>query len=209
MGSVAEGISAGAAAAAEQHGGRRLQRQFVGNPSGAEVGTVAEPAMATAPAAAEAMVACGKIQPLRAFLGALFFLHGWTLRLLQFQCVCKALTRPRADTNCRHSPAALGCECGRKPAEWAREPDASGAEPPTPATVLTIGDGDTLRVKQGGRTITVGLACIDAPEIARRPHAPRAREYLQLRRRPGLRLSEVHGPVRRLGVPGGRNPRQP
>ena len=32
--------------------------------------------------------------------------------------------------------------------------------------VLSVGDGDTLRVKQGGKTITVRLGCIDAPESA-------------------------------------------
>ena len=52
---------------------------------------------------------------------------------------------------------------------------------PRQATVLSIGDGDTLRVKQWGKTITVRLACIDAPEIAEQPHGQRAREYLQMR----------------------------
>jgi endonuclease YncB( thermonuclease family) len=37
--------------------------------------------------------------------------------------------------------------------------------------VLSIGDGDTIRVRQGGRAITVRLACIDAP---RPPSAPTA-----------------------------------
>ncbi|MEB3322020.1 MAG: thermonuclease family protein [Synechococcaceae cyanobacterium] len=62
-----------------------------------------------------------------------------------------------------------------------------GAEPLS-ATVLSIGDGDTLRVKQGGRTVTVRLACVDAPEIGQRPHGRKAREYLQLRLRPGRRI---------------------
>jgi endonuclease YncB( thermonuclease family) len=53
------------------------------------------------------------------------------------------------------------------------------------ATVLSIGDGDTLRVRQGGRSMTVRLACIDAPEMAQSPHGARAREVLQLRLRPG------------------------
>ena len=34
------------------------------------------------------------------------------------------------------------------------------------ATVLSIGDGDTIRVRQAGRTLTVRLACIDAAETA-------------------------------------------
>ena len=34
------------------------------------------------------------------------------------------------------------------------------------ATVLSVGDGDTLRISTGGRAITIRLACIDAPETA-------------------------------------------
>jgi micrococcal nuclease len=34
------------------------------------------------------------------------------------------------------------------------------------ASVLSIGDGDTIRVNQDRRTVTVRLACIDAPETA-------------------------------------------
>jgi len=57
----------------------------------------------------------------------------------------------------------------------------SVAAQPRQATVLSIGDGDTLRVRQGGRAITVRLACIDAPEMAQRPHGLQARDYLQQR----------------------------
>lgn len=49
------------------------------------------------------------------------------------------------------------------------------------ATVVSVGDGDSLRVRQGGETITVRLACIDAPELAQRPHGLQAREVLQQR----------------------------
>ncbi|MEX1323991.1 MAG: thermonuclease family protein [Synechococcaceae cyanobacterium] len=54
------------------------------------------------------------------------------------------------------------------------------AQPPE-ATVLSIGDGDTLRVRRDGHAITVRLACIDAPEMAQRPHGQRARDYLRMR----------------------------
>jgi endonuclease YncB( thermonuclease family) len=49
------------------------------------------------------------------------------------------------------------------------------------ATVLSIGDGDTIRVRQAGKAITVRLACIDAPETAQSPYGQQARTYLQQR----------------------------
>jgi len=47
------------------------------------------------------------------------------------------------------------------------------------ATVLSIGDGDTLRVREGSRTLNVRLACIDAPETSQAPHGASARAQLQ------------------------------
>lgn len=47
------------------------------------------------------------------------------------------------------------------------------------ATVLSVGDGDTLRVRLGAERRTVRLACIDAPELSQRPQGPRARERLR------------------------------
>ena len=59
---------------------------------------------------------------------------------------------------------------------------AARAEPEqATATVVSIGDGDTLRLRQAGRLLTVRLACIDAPELAQRPWGPLARHYLQER----------------------------
>lgn len=49
------------------------------------------------------------------------------------------------------------------------------------ARVLSIGDGDTIRVRQGGQAMTVRLACIDAPEVAQNPHGQRGREALRMR----------------------------
>ena len=49
------------------------------------------------------------------------------------------------------------------------------------ATVLSIGDGDTIRVRQAGIAITVRLACIDAPETAQSHYGQEARRYLQQR----------------------------
>ena len=49
------------------------------------------------------------------------------------------------------------------------------------ATVLSIGDGDTIRVRQAGGAVTVRLACIDAPETAQGTYGQQARSYLQQR----------------------------
>ncbi|QVL53380.1 MAG: thermonuclease family protein [Cyanobium sp. M30B3] len=57
----------------------------------------------------------------------------------------------------------------------------SWAAPGPEATVLSIGDGDTIRVRMNGKPITVRLACIDAPETAQRPYGQNARQYLQQR----------------------------
>lgn len=53
------------------------------------------------------------------------------------------------------------------------------AGPAGAATVLSVGDGDTLRVNDGGRRLTIRLACIDAPETAQQPYGAAARQRLQ------------------------------
>jgi len=40
------------------------------------------------------------------------------------------------------------------------------------ATVLSIGDGDTLRVREGSRILNVRLACMMRPKAVRQPMAP-------------------------------------
>ena len=47
------------------------------------------------------------------------------------------------------------------------------------ATVLSIGDGDTLRLREGNRAVNVRLACIDAPESSQAPFGTQARQQLQ------------------------------
>lgn len=53
------------------------------------------------------------------------------------------------------------------------------ANPASAATVVSVGDGDTLRVMEAGQRVTIRLACIDAPETAQRPYGSAARQRLQ------------------------------
>ncbi|MBE9224040.1 thermonuclease family protein [Phormidium sp. LEGE 05292] len=46
------------------------------------------------------------------------------------------------------------------------------------ATVISVGDGDTIRVRSANQTVTVRLGCIDAPEISQQPWGERARYRL-------------------------------
>ncbi|MFM9103317.1 MAG: thermonuclease family protein, partial [Cyanobium sp.] len=52
------------------------------------------------------------------------------------------------------------------------------ALPAQAATVLSIGDGDTLRVLEGGQKMTIRLARIDAPEMAQAPFGAQSRALL-------------------------------
>ena len=47
------------------------------------------------------------------------------------------------------------------------------------ATVLSIGDGDTISVLEQGRKLKVRLACIDAPETAQTPFGVASRNQLK------------------------------
>ncbi|MCP9834736.1 MULTISPECIES: thermonuclease family protein [unclassified Cyanobium] len=60
-------------------------------------------------------------------------------------------------------------------------PGPTWAEPAFQATVLSVGDGDTLRVRSGQQRITIRLACIDAPEMAQSPYGRQAQQALQRR----------------------------
>ncbi|MCP9787204.1 thermonuclease family protein [Cyanobium sp. N5-Cardenillas] len=53
------------------------------------------------------------------------------------------------------------------------------AGPAAAATVVSVGDGDTLRVEDGGKKVTIRLACIDAPETAQAPYGMASRRLLQ------------------------------
>ena len=50
--------------------------------------------------------------------------------------------------------------------------------PSQAATVVSVGDGDTLRVDDRGKRLTIRLACIDAPEMAQGAHGQQSRALL-------------------------------
>ena len=47
------------------------------------------------------------------------------------------------------------------------------------AQVVSVGDGDTIRVSKGSRRITVRLACIDAPESSQKPWGAKSTALLR------------------------------
>ena len=67
------------------------------------------------------------------------------------------------------------------------------------ATVLSIGDGDTLRINRDGQPITIRLACIDAPETSQRPWGLQARNYLRQRLPLGQSIQVLPHGVDRYG----------
>ena len=77
---------------------------------------------------------------------------------------------------CTPAPIQTLLCCTAAAAGFALQP---GLAQSNSATVLSIGDGDTLRVRAGSRTQIVRLACIDAPETSQAPHGSRARQQLQ------------------------------
>ena len=70
---------------------------------------------------------------------------------------------------------------------------------PASTTILSIGDGDTIRVRQAGKALTVRLACIDAPETAQGPYGQQARAYLQQRLPIGREVTLVIKTIDRYG----------
>ena len=57
-------------------------------------------------------------------------------------------------------------------------PPLSAPVLPTGA-VISVGDGDTLRMAYQGKPVTVRLACVDAPETGQTPYGPAARDRLR------------------------------
>jgi endonuclease YncB( thermonuclease family) len=71
------------------------------------------------------------------------------------------------------------------------------------AIVMSIGDGDTLRVSPvgmaTGRSVTIRLACIDAPETAQSPYGQQSQAYLQQRLPRGRKVSILPHTTDRYG----------
>lgn len=55
--------------------------------------------------------------------------------------------------------------------------------------VVSVGDGDRLRVATGGKTLTVRLSCVDAPETAQVPFGKAATERLRQLLPPGQQVT--------------------
>ena len=53
------------------------------------------------------------------------------------------------------------------------------ALPVQAATVLSVGDGDTITITNGAQKIRVRLSCIDAPETSQTPYGMESRQALQ------------------------------
>ena len=67
------------------------------------------------------------------------------------------------------------------------------------ATVLSVGDGDTVRVSRDGQTFTIRLACIDAPELAQTPWGHQSRAYLLQRLPRGREVRVIPHAIDRYG----------
>lgn len=90
-------------------------------------------------------------------------------------------------------PLGVGAQSGPAPGK------ASKAPAELPATVLSIGDGDSIAVLQGEQRLRIRLACIDAPETAQIPHGEQSRAELRRRLRVGAAVTLRPYAVDRFG----------
>ncbi len=97
----------------------------------------------------------------------------FTLTLLAILLSCnQALAHPgRTD--------AQGCHTNRQTGEYHCHKSSNTPSNLSSAQIISVGDGDTIRVKMQGQTTTIRLGCIDAPEMAQRPFGKQARDRLQ------------------------------
>lgn len=80
---------------------------------------------------------------------------------------------PTASQSSRPAPVAV-----EPPSTIVTNPAVASLNLPV-ATVISVGDGDTLRMDYQGQNITVRLACLDAPETSQIPWGPAATERLR------------------------------
>jgi len=90
-----------------------------------------------------------------------------------------------------------------------------GAEATAESRVVSVRDGDTVRLQRNGALVAVRLACIDAPELRQRPQGPGARQLLRELLPPGSAVqvrrfaTDRYGRlVAELRTPGGVNVNQ-
>jgi hypothetical protein len=69
--------------------------------------------------------------------------------------------------------------------------------------VVSVGDGDTLRVTTGGKTVTVRLACVDAPETAQAPFGKAATDRLRQLLPPSQQITLVTSHIECGNISGG------
>ena len=74
-----------------------------------------------------------------------------------------------------------------------------GAVPRPEATVISVRDGDTIRMRMKEKPITVRLACINAPETAQQPYSQNARQCLQQRLSAGSAVTLAEKTTDRYG----------
>lgn len=92
-----------------------------------------------------------------------------------YPCLSLALTLLILTPGCAFSQqfqSAISLPTPPEPVETAATPEpvtAQVSNTRSAPTVVSVGDGDTLRVKRGDKTITVRMSCIDAAETAQSP----------------------------------------
>ena len=78
---------------------------------------------------------------------------------------------------------AEGCHTDRSSGTYHCHNGGSATPAPTVSaeewTVVSVGDGDSIRVRRGDETTTVRLSCIDAPELRQGVYGELARQQLQ------------------------------
>ena len=78
-----------------------------------------------------------------------------------------------------HSTGDYHCHNGGSSSSGASPSPSAGSSGTAAWTVISVGDGDTIRVERDGQATTVRLGCVDAPEMAQTPYGDQSRTQLQ------------------------------